>query len=149
MSCGSIAARCCAPSLRFAALLAQGATATEVVSPDEAERRQLTVMFCNLVGAATLGAAEPQDMAGVIASCRACMPEVVGRYHGMIARHMGEGVFAYICYSHAQEDDAEQSVRAALALVDAGESPAGSRRRVAGSRRHCDRHRHRGGASRQ
>ena len=64
------------------------------------------------------------------------MPEVVG-YHGMIARHMGEGVFAYICYSHAQEDD-EQSVRAALALVDAGESPAGSRRRVAGSRRHCD-----------
>jgi len=47
------------------------------------------------------------------------MCEVVGRYHGMIARYMGEGVFAYICYSRAQEDDAEQSVRAALALVDA------------------------------
>ena len=104
----------------FAAPLAQGATATEVVSPDEAERRQLTVMFCNLVGAATLSARpEAQDMGGVIASCRACMAEVVGRYHGMIARHMGEGVFAYICYSRAQEDDAEQSVRAALALVDA------------------------------
>jgi len=100
----------------FAAPLAQGATATEVVSPDGAERRLLTVMFCDLVGASALSA---QDLSGVIASYRACMAEVVGRYHSMIARHMGEGVFAYICYSRAQEDDAEQSVRAALALVDA------------------------------
>ena len=82
-------------------------------------------------------------MAGVIASCRACMPEVVGRYHGMIARHMGEGVFAYICYSHAQRTT-PSSRCAPRSLVRRCESPAGSRRRVA--RRHCDRHRHRGGA---
>jgi class 3 adenylate cyclase len=104
----------------YAAPLAPAATASETASPDEAERRLLTVMFCDLVEASALSArSEAQDMAGVIASYRACMAEVVGRYHGMIARHMGEGVFAYICYSRAQEDDAEQSVRAALALVDA------------------------------
>jgi class 3 adenylate cyclase len=96
------------------------APAAEALSRDEAERRQLTVMFCDLVGATDLSTRlEPQDMGRVIASYRACMAEVVGRYHGMIARHMGEGVFAYICYSRAQEDDAKQSVRAALALVDA------------------------------
>jgi class 3 adenylate cyclase len=104
----------------YAAPLAPAATASETISPDEAERRLLTVMFCDLVGATALSArSEAQDMGGMIASYRACMAEVVGRYHGMIARHMGEGVFAYICYSRAQEDDAEQSVRAALALVDA------------------------------
>jgi class 3 adenylate cyclase len=104
----------------YAAPLAPAATATEGVAREEAERRRLTVMFCDLVGAAALAARlEPQDMERVIASYRACMCEVVGRCHGMIARYMGEGVFAYICYSRAQEDDAEQSVRAALALVDA------------------------------
>jgi class 3 adenylate cyclase len=104
----------------YAAPLAPAATAAEALSRDEAERRQLTVMFCDLVGATDLSTRlEPQDMGRVIASYRACMAEVVGRYHGMIARHMGEGVFAYICYSRAQEDDAKQSVRAALALVDA------------------------------
>jgi class 3 adenylate cyclase len=104
----------------FAAPLVSAATAIEAASRHEAERRRLTVMFCDLVGATALSARpEAQDMGGVIASYRACMAEVVGRYHGMIARHMGEGVFAYICYSRAQEDDAEQSVRAALALVDA------------------------------
>jgi hypothetical protein len=49
----------------------------------------------------------------------ACIGEVIGRYHGMIARYMGDGVLAYFGYPRAQEDDAEQAVRAALALVDA------------------------------
>jgi class 3 adenylate cyclase len=104
----------------YAAPLAPAATASAAASPDEAERRLLTVMFCDLVGATALSTrSDPQNMERVIASYRACMVEVIGRYHGMIARHMGEGVFAYICYSRTQEDDAEQSVRAALALVDA------------------------------
>jgi class 3 adenylate cyclase len=104
----------------YAAPLAPAATASAAASPEEAERRLLTVMFCDLVGATALSTrSDLQDMERVIASYRACMAEVVGRYHGMIARHMGEGVFAYICYSRAQEDDAEQSVRAALALVEA------------------------------
>ena len=55
----------------------------------------------------------------VIASYQACIGEVIGRYQGMIARYMGDGVLAYFGYPRAQEDDAEQAVRAALALVDA------------------------------
>src|SRR5262249_62093073 len=58
-------------------------------------------------------------MWGVIASYHACIGEVVGRHNVMIARYMGDGVLAYFGYPRAQEDDAEQAVRAALALVDA------------------------------
>src|SRR5262252_2631686 len=95
-------------------------TATEPVPRDEAERRHLTVMFCDLVGSAALSARlDPEDMWGVIASYHACIGEVVGRHNGMIARYMGDGVLAYFGYPRAQEDDAEQAVRAALALVDA------------------------------
>jgi len=93
---------------------------TEPAPRDEAERRHLTVMFCDLVGSAALSARlDPEDMWGVIASYHACIGEVVGRHNGMIARYMGDGVLAYFGYPRAQEDDAEQAVRAALALVDA------------------------------
>src|SRR5499427_1414438 len=95
-------------------------TATEPVPRDEAERRHLTVMFCDLVGSAALSARlDPEEMWRVIASYHACIGEVIGRYQGMIARYMGDGVLAYFGYPRAQEDDAEQAVRAALALVDA------------------------------
>ena len=95
-------------------------TATKPVPRDEAERRQLTVMFCDLVGSTALSARlDPEDMRQVIASYHACLSEVIGRYQGMIARYMGDGVLAYFGYPRAQEDDAEQAVRAALALVDA------------------------------
>src|SRR5262249_27689256 len=95
-------------------------TATEPVPRDEAERRQLTVMFCDLVGSTALSArVDPEEMWGVIASYHACIGEVIGRYQGTIARYMGDGVRAYFGYPLAQEDDAEQAVRAALALVDA------------------------------
>jgi class 3 adenylate cyclase/tetratricopeptide (TPR) repeat protein len=100
--------------------LAPTETATEPVPRDEGERRHLTVMFCELAGAAAVSARlDPEDMWGVIASYHACMGEVVARYHGMIARYMNDGVLAYFGYPRAQEDDAEQAVRAALALVDA------------------------------
>src|SRR5262249_57033013 len=61
----------------------------------------------------------PEEMWGVIAAYHACIGEVIGRYQGMIARYMGDGVLTYFGYPRAQEDDAEQAVRAALALVDA------------------------------
>jgi class 3 adenylate cyclase/predicted ATPase len=94
--------------------------ATEPVPRDDAERRHLTVMFCDLVGSDALSARlDPEDMWGVIASYHACIGEVVGRHQGMIARYMDEGVLAYFGYPRAQEDDAEQAVRAALVLVDA------------------------------
>src|SRR6516165_5030214 len=95
-------------------------TATEPVPRDEAERRQLTLMFCDLVGSTALSARlDPEEMWAVIASYQACIGEVIGRYQGMIARYMGDGVLAYFGYPRAQEDDTEQAVRAALALVDA------------------------------
>ena len=101
------------------AALAPAETATEPVPRDEAERRHLTVMFCDLVGSTALSARlDPEDMWRVIASYHACIGEVIGRYQGMIARYMGDGVLAYFGYPRAQEDDAEQAVRAALALVD-------------------------------
>jgi class 3 adenylate cyclase/tetratricopeptide (TPR) repeat protein len=94
--------------------------ATEPPPRDEAERRHLTVMFCHLVGSEALSARlDPEDMWSVVASYHACVGEVIGRYHGMIARYMDDGVLAYFGYPRAQEDDAEQAVRAALALVDA------------------------------
>ena len=95
-------------------------TATEPVPRDEAERRQLTVMFCDLVGSTALSVRlDPEDMRQVIASYHVCIGTVMGRYQGMIARYMGDGVLAYFGYPRAQEDDTEQAVRAALALVDA------------------------------
>src|SRR5262249_10574482 len=102
------------------AALQPAEAATEPVPRDEAERRHLTVMFCELAGSAALSARlDPEDMWGAIASYHACVGEVIGRYHGMIARYMDDGVLAYFGYPRAQEDDAEQAVRAALALVDA------------------------------
>jgi class 3 adenylate cyclase/predicted ATPase len=102
------------------AALEPAEAATQPVPRDEAERRHLTVMFCHLVGSDALSARlDPEDMWDVIASYHACINEVVGRHHGMIARYMDEGVLAYFGYPRAQEDDAEQAVRAALALVDA------------------------------
>ena len=102
------------------AALAPAETATELVPRDEAERRHLTVMFCDLVGSTALSAQlDPEEMWRVIASYHACIGEVIGHYQGIIARYMGDGVLAYFGYPRAQEDDAEQAVRAALALVDA------------------------------
>jgi class 3 adenylate cyclase/tetratricopeptide (TPR) repeat protein len=94
--------------------------ATAPVPRDEAERRHLTVMFCDLVGSTALSARlDPEDMWRVIGSYHGCISEILGRYQGMIARYTGDGVLAYFGYPRAQEDDAEQAVRAALTLVDA------------------------------
>jgi class 3 adenylate cyclase/tetratricopeptide (TPR) repeat protein len=102
------------------AAVAPAEMAVEAAPRDEAERRHLTVMFCDLVGSTALSARlDPEDMWRLIASYHARIGEVIGRYQGMIARYMGDGVLAYFGYPRAQEDDAEQAVRAALALVDA------------------------------
>src|SRR5262245_51140708 len=103
-----------------AAALEPAEAATERVLRDEAERRHLTVLFCDLVDSTALAARlDPEEMWRVIAAYHACIGEVIGRYQGMIARYMGDGVLAYFGYPRAQEDDAEQAVRAALTLVDA------------------------------
>ena len=95
-------------------------TATEPRRPDEAERRHLTVMFCDLVGSTALAARlDPEDMRALIGAYHSCIAEVIGRYQGKIARYMGDGVLVYFGYPHAHEDDAERAVRAALSLIGA------------------------------
>jgi class 3 adenylate cyclase/predicted ATPase len=93
-------------------------TASEPRRPSEAERRYLTVMFCDLVGSTALAAQlDPEDMRNLIAAYHSSIAEVIARHHGKIARYMGDGVLVYFGYPQAHEDDAEQAVRAALALV--------------------------------
>ena len=100
--------------------LALPETVAPPVRPEEAERRHLTVMFCDLVGSTVLSARlDPEEMWRVMGSYHACVSEVVKRHQGSIARFMGDGVLTYFGYPRAQEDDAEQAVRAALALIDA------------------------------
>src|ERR1700730_15108194 len=93
---------------------------TKPAPRDGAERRQLTVMFCDLVGSSALSVRlDPEDLRLVIGAYHACVAEVIARNDGVIARYMGDGVLAYFGYPQAHEDDAEQATRAGLALVDA------------------------------
>ena len=93
---------------------------TKAAARDSAERRQLTVMFCDLVGSSALSARlDPEDLRAVMGHYHGCIAEVVARNEGVIARYMGDGVLAYFGYPQAHEDDAEQATRAGLALVDA------------------------------
>ena len=94
----------------------------------EAERRQLTVLFCDLVGSTELASRlDPEDMGALMRAYHAACKETVGRWEGHVAKLMGDGVLAYFGYPHAHEDDAERAARAALDLVQsvAGLTAAG------------------------
>src|SRR5215813_11541172 len=83
------------------------------------ERRQLSVIFCDLVGSTALAARlDPEDLHGVITRYQRCCAEVIERAGGFVAKYMGDGVLAYFGYPQAHENDAERAVRAGLALVD-------------------------------
>jgi class 3 adenylate cyclase len=85
-----------------------------------AERRQLTVMFCDLVGSTALsGKLDPEDLRGLIGSYHRCCTELIERNGGFVAKYMGDGVLAYFGYPQAHEDDAERAVHAGLDLVEA------------------------------
>ncbi len=85
----------------------------------EAERRQLTVMFCDLVGSTALSARlDPEDLRAVIGAYHRCVAKVIGRGGGFVAKYMGDGVLAYFGYPRADEHDAERAVRTALKLVE-------------------------------
>ena len=87
---------------------------------DRAERRQVTVMFSDLVGSTALSARmDPEDLREVISAYQKCVAETVGRFGGFVAKYMGDGVLVYFGYPQAHEDDAEQAVRAGLDLVAA------------------------------
>jgi class 3 adenylate cyclase len=90
------------------------------VQRHEAERRQLTVMFCDLVGSTELAARlDPEDLGQLIRAYQTCCAEVVERWGGHIAKYMGDGVLAYFGWPQAHEDEAERGVRAGLELVGA------------------------------
>jgi class 3 adenylate cyclase/predicted ATPase len=84
-----------------------------------AERRQLTVMFCDLVGSTALSARfDPEDLREIVGAYHRAIAETVGRFAGFVAKYMGDGVLVYFGYPQAHEDDAERAVRAGLAVVD-------------------------------
>jgi len=94
--------------------------ATNKAAKDTAERRQVTVMFSDLVGSTALSARlDPEDLREVISAYQRCVAETVRRFGGFIARYMGDGVLIYFGYPAAHEDDAERAVRSGLALIDA------------------------------
>ena len=85
-----------------------------------AERRQLTVMFCDLVGSTALSTRfDPEDLREVIAAYHRTVGEIITAAGGFISRYMGDGVLVYFGYPQAHEDDAERAVRAGLAAIEA------------------------------
>ena len=82
---------------------------------DAAERRQVTVMFSDLVGSTALSARmDPEDLREVISAYQKCVTDTIGRFGGFVAKYMGDGVLIYFGYPQAHEDDAERAVRAGL-----------------------------------
>ena len=110
----------------IAALPAGGAAADAALAPPtrqaaaEAERRQLTVMFCDLVGSTALSVRfDPEELREEIRAYQNTVSSVVARYDGFVAKYMGDGVLVYFGYPRAHEDDAERAVRAGLAVIQA------------------------------
>src|SRR6516225_785460 len=100
-----------APQMRASPLFA--ATA-------EAERRQLTIMFCDLVGSTPLSTRfDPEDLREIVGAYHRCVADTVGRFGGFVAKYMGDGVLIYFGYPEAHEDDAERAARAGLGVIDA------------------------------
>jgi class 3 adenylate cyclase len=104
---------------------------------DRAERRQVTVMFSDLVGSTALSARmDPEDLREVISGYQKCVAETVQRFGGFVAKYMGDGVLIYFGYPQAHEDDAERGRRTGVGRRSrCPEDP----RAPTDARRHCDR----------
>jgi class 3 adenylate cyclase len=93
-------------------------TAPEQAPKETAERRQVTVMFSDLVGSTALSARmDPEDLREVISAYQKCVAETIRRFDGFVAKYLGDGVLVYFGYPQAHEDDAERAVRAGLQLA--------------------------------
>ena len=89
-------------------------------SPPHAERRQLTVMFCDVVDSTKLSSQlDPEDYREVVRAYQATCTEVIRRYDGHIAQLLGDGLLVYFGYPHAHEDDAQRAVRTGLGILAA------------------------------
>ncbi|MCK1755350.1 AAA family ATPase [Bradyrhizobium sp. 137] len=103
-----------------AAQVASSAASMPSKTSDAAERRQLTVMFVDLVGSTALsGRLDPEELRDIIGAYHRRCAEVITRSGGFVAKYLGDGVLAYFGYPQAHEEDAEQSVRTGLALIEA------------------------------
>ncbi|MBV9201566.1 MAG: AAA family ATPase [Alphaproteobacteria bacterium] len=113
----------CGRALTFAASpseTSQMRASPLLAAPTEAERRQLTVMFCDLVGSTPLSTRfDPEDLREIVGAYHRCVTDTVGRFGGFVAKYMGDGVLVYFGYPEAHEDDAERAARAGLAVIDA------------------------------
>ena len=94
---------------------AASASASQVLEP---ERRQVTVLFCDIIGSTELSARlDPEDLRDVISGYQQVCASVISRYEGYLARYLGDGILAYFGYPQAHEDDAERAVRVGLELI--------------------------------
>ena len=89
-------------------------------APPEAERRQLTVLFCDLVESTVLASQlDPEDLRAVVRAYQEACAKVIARFEGHIAQYLGDGLLVYFGYPRAHEDDAQRAVRAGLGMIDA------------------------------
>ena len=109
------------PPARDAAQLATSTTSAPAATPPiDAERRQLTVMFCDLVGSTALSVRiDAEDLRDIIAAYHRAVAETVAAFDGFVAKYMGDGVLVYFGYPRAHEDDAERAVRSGLGVINA------------------------------
>jgi class 3 adenylate cyclase/tetratricopeptide (TPR) repeat protein len=100
--------------------IADGAPASVPTQPREAERRQITVMFCDLVGSTALSEElDPEDLRSLMQKYQQAAGAVIERYGGHVAQYLGDGLMTYFGWPQAHEDDAERAVRASLDIVEA------------------------------
>jgi class 3 adenylate cyclase len=100
------------------------ATIEAAKAKETAERRQVTVMFCDLVGSTALSARmDPEDLREVISAYQKCVAETVQRFGGFVAKYMGDGVLVYFGYPQAHEDDAERAVRTHVCRIIPNAAP--------------------------
>jgi class 3 adenylate cyclase len=116
----ALAADTRSPAALAAEIVAEPArSATPAAPAASAERRQLTVMFCDLVGSTALASKlDPEDLREVIGAYHRCVDDTVHRFGGFVAKYMGDGVLVYFGYPQAHEDDAERAVRSGLVLIE-------------------------------
>ena len=98
---------------------------TAPITPtSSAERRQLTIMFCDMVGSSALSTRlDPEEQRDVVSAFHSCCAGEIKRLGGMVAQYLGDGVLAYFGYPAAHEDDAERAIRSGLAIVDRMSKP--------------------------
>ena len=113
-------------SLGAAAFAASATVAPrDTLAPAGAERRQLTVMFCDLVGSTPLSTRfDPEDLREIVGAYHRCVADTVARFGGFVAKYMGDGVLIYFGYPEAHEDDAERAVRAFCRPLADGPRPS-------------------------